>query len=172
METVNSIALLSNHWSKVVHLTFDPTLVRKSFRTWLENPGQEDFRPDGIVMLFSFLRKVSDVENKYFPRMLWVAREERGSLGRYHIHVLMNSWLNPSVISSQWKYGISMTHDYRPEGNIINYISKCLGSDIEMSRFSGRKDLAVTWSKASIRLLNGLIRSSGMQLSRATALSA
>lgn len=166
METVSHIACLSNHWTRVVHMSFDSSRVRPGFARWVEDPESKKARPDGMVMWFAFVRKVARMNKAYFPRMLWVLREERGRGGRYHMHALINGWLNPSVMSEQWKWGWCSAQEYRADGGINDYVCKCLGIEVEIARFSGREyDLGVTFSTAAQRLIRGLL-ATGLRSSR------
>ena len=157
IETVTCIAWLSNHWTHIVHASFDENLIRRSFADWVEEDDGRIKPKDGLVMWRTFLRRVSRLERKYFPSLLWVVREERGRGGRYHLHGLIGSWLNCRPISDRWTWGRCQVKRYNPEGNISAYIcknlSENLGSEIEVARFSGRSDLAVTWGYTAERLV-------------------
>ncbi len=161
IEHANHIASISSHFGLVHHLSFKASLLRPGFARWVEDSSSKTERSDGIRMWFAYARQLAKLNRLYFPRLIWVLREERGRGGRYHMHAITGGWLNPSACSELWKWGRAVVTPFFSDGNIGDYIAKCLGSEIEARRFSGREnDLSVTFSEPALKLINCLIRHS------------
>lgn len=89
MESPDIYILSQVRWDFFATLTFKASEQRLQ-----KMPERAKF-----AMLFAWLREVAEMNNTYFPELLFAVRPEKGEMtGRFHFHALLgNTKLRPSV---------------------------------------------------------------------------
>jgi len=105
-------------------------------------------------MLFAWLRELSATNRQNFFNLMWIARAERGELGRWHFHVIVCGLSRAritreyyEVIGNLWKHvggGIADVRAFDPALDGVGYVLKGLeerygagANSYELGRFTG-----------------------------------
>jgi hypothetical protein len=140
------VATLAHIWGCFGTLTYDSRKLRAGLRSWIES-GRDLDSSRWWATWWAFNGQLARRSGFPADSHLWACRAERGGhTGRFHLHFLSGSSLLPTVVARLWKWGNAEIRKYEPEGEAVAYMCRCLGVDIEMSRFASNPFADVTLS--------------------------